>query len=78
MREDIVNHMGILVRLLFYLNIALPSNDQNDEFKSNTAYNQILELDLLDQSRHKDIVTHAITKTILLYLKAAKRYRNNI
>ena len=66
MREDVVSHVGILVRLLFYLNVVLSVNESNDDFKSNTSFNQMVELDLLDQGRHKDIVTHAIIKTILL------------
>ena len=65
MRSDFSSHMALLVRLLFYLNI---SNNSADGFN-------LSELEYADLVRHKEIMTNAVTRLMVLYFKFTKRYR---
>ena len=67
MRADFSGHFALLVRLLFYLNI---SNNSADGFN-------LSELEYSDLIRHKEIMTNAVVKLLLLYFKFTKRYRKN-
>ena len=68
MRPDFPNHLALLVRLLFYLNI---SNNPSDSFN-------LSELEYSDLARHKEIMTNAVVLLILLYFKFSKRYRTAV
>jgi hypothetical protein len=65
LHEELQNHLAMLVRLLFYLNITGHPNEVTS----------IDPLDELDKHRHKEILTNLISELLLMYLKAAKRYR---
>jgi hypothetical protein len=68
LHEEFSNHLSMLVRLLFYLNIS-PNVQTEPPLKSFDP------LDEIDKKRHQEIVTNIISWLIVLYMKAGKRYR---
>ncbi|KAJ1561995.1 Factor arrest protein 11 [Nowakowskiella sp. JEL0078] len=73
-------HVGMLVRLLYYVNLGNNNNptSQNETQNANTgneeqqALTPEQTLDRLDLNRHKEVVTKAVAGILLVLLKATK------
>ncbi|KAJ3323856.1 Factor arrest protein 11 [Boothiomyces sp. JEL0866] len=77
---DLPQNITMLVRLLFYLNVASGldnvSIEQNspEKMASLSPEERILELDRIDNFRHKEIVTFVISSILIMLLKSAKKF----
>jgi hypothetical protein len=76
------NHITMLVRLLFYLNVSSASSFDNSsvietlslDWGSLSAVEKNVEIGKRDGLRHKEIITLAISQIIVFISKAAKRF----
>ncbi|KAJ3253529.1 Factor arrest protein 11 [Boothiomyces macroporosus] len=77
---DLPQNITMLVRLLFYLNVATGVENISIEQISSEKLNalspeeRMLELDRIDNFRHKEIVTFVISSILIILLKSAKKY----
>ncbi|KAJ3268445.1 Factor arrest protein 11 [Terramyces sp. JEL0728] len=77
---DLPQNITMLVRLLFYLNVASTLDfspiDQStvDRLAHLASEEKIIELDRIDNFRHKEIVTFVISSIFIMLLKSAKKY----